>query len=304
MEPNRKRPAMTPEQEEYRNRHAARAKRRRKRQMQRLALLAALVMGLVIVVVGIVWIVKTIFNPQKQVPAKSNAVSSSSVDLADASNAITWPVATDPTAWNLILVNNQVPMPEGFNPERTVVTPIGHEFDARAAENLTNMVNACNAVEGNDLRIISGYVGPQTQGKKYQDLVDLFKANGQTQEEADASARAVEPPFGYSDHQTALAVDFVSGDKIEATQDFADSPEYKWLVANGAEYGFILRFPKEKVEITGINYQPYHFRYVGVEDAKIITQAGISLEEYLAQKPAEPPVSSSSASAASAASKA
>ena len=62
---------------------------------------------------------------------------------------------------------------------------------------------------------------------------------------------------------------------------FAQTPEYQWLLANAANYGFILRYPENKVNITGMLFSPYHFRYVGVEDATIISQAGISLEEFI-----------------------
>lgn len=270
---------MSSEEQEYRRRLEIKEKKRKQRIKQQLILLGAIVLFAVLLVVSIVMIVRAVRDSDPLTPASKPA--DSSVSSGAALPAVAWPVAKDPTAWNLLLVNNSVPMADGFEPELAVVTDAGHQFDARAADALKQMVADCNTVEGHSLAIYSAYRGEQTQNQRYNALVEEYKADGHSDEEADQMARQVEPPYGNSDHQTGLAVDFIT-DKVPYTgDDFANTNEYLWLMANAQNYGFILRFPESKVNITGINPQPFHFRYVGEEDAKIIQNAGICLEEYL-----------------------
>ena len=86
---------------------------------------------------------------------------------------------------------------------------------------------------------------------------------------------------GTSEHNTALAADLLGEDYGWLTQDFAKTDAYKWLIANCAKYGFILRYTKEKQDITGVIYEPWHYRYVGEKHAKKINQLGFCLEEYI-----------------------
>lgn len=86
---------------------------------------------------------------------------------------------------------------------------------------------------------------------------------------------------GHSEHHTGLVIDLMSADDVSLTEDFDKTPEFRWLQENMSDYGFILRYPKEKEDITGYNYEPWHIRYVGVEVAKAIEESGLTLEEYL-----------------------
>jgi D-alanyl-D-alanine carboxypeptidase len=86
---------------------------------------------------------------------------------------------------------------------------------------------------------------------------------------------------GTSEHQTGLALDIVSSNNQTLEKEQEDTPEQQWLINNSYKYGFILRYPSEKSNITGISYEPWHYRYVGRETAKIIHDSGICLEEYL-----------------------
>lgn len=292
-------------EEEYRRRQAAKAKRRQKRRMQKIILLATFALAVVLLVVVIVLIFRAIFKP-KDDKAKdpstslpSSSLVGSGVEPSDSVPipGLSWPVAPNPDLPELVLINQMVPMADGWEPELTTVTEVGHRFGALGADQLKQMVQDCNANEGFSLAIASGYRGPQTQNEKYQNLVTQFKAQGMDDAAAEAAARRIEPPFGQSDHQTGLAVDFTTLLAPEPSPSFGETQEYQWLLQNAANYGFILRFPAEKTDITGIDYLPYHFRYVGVEDAKVIAQAGICLEEYLAVMPqpqVDPPAESDS----------
>lgn len=286
-------------EEEYRRRQAAKAKRRKKRQQQRILLLAAFALAAVLLVVCIVAIFRAIFGGEKEAKSKpkdsSSASQSISVELPTSGPGISWPVAPDPSLWSLILVNGQHALPGDYSYETAVVTDVGHKVDARIADDLKRMVADCNAVEGHSLSIASGGRGAQTQNDKYNYLVNYFKGEGYDDAQADALARQIDPPAGYSEHETGLAVDFITGTLNEPAQAFAETAEYAWLSEHAADYGFILRYPSEKESITGILVQPYHWRYVGIEDAKTIKGAGICLEEYLAAVSGEDSGSASTA---------
>ena len=100
----------------------------------------------------------------------------------------------------------------------------------------------------------------------------------------DAAAMANIALPGYSEHETGLAVDIVSVDHQTLDRDFADTPEGQWLAANSAQYGFLVRYTADKQEITGITYEPWHFRYVGRDAALAMQQQNLCLEEYLIQQ--------------------
>ena len=96
----------------------------------------------------------------------------------------------------------------------------------------------------------------------------------------DETKKSVAVP-GTSEHATGLAVDIISSEYEELDDRQGNTDEQKWLMEHCWEYGFILRYPEEKADITGIIYEPWHYRYVGEETAKEITEQGITLEEYI-----------------------
>lgn len=274
-------------QDDYRKKQEAKEHRRKVRQRQRLLLLGVFALAAILLLVGLVMIFKAIFG-KESAPKPKPASSSTSASVSESVPLITHPIAPDPSRWELQLVNLQHPLPDGWQmsaPEQlAVVTNEGHYFDLRAADSLKQMVTDCNAnVEGGSLSIFSAYRGPDNQNKRHQRQIEIFKGQGKSQEEATALAMRTEPPAGFSEHQIGLAVDFTTAVISEPTMAFAETPEYQWLIQNAHNYGFILRYPSEKEDITGMLAQPYHFRYVGVEDANLIFSSPevISLEEYL-----------------------
>lgn len=286
-------------EEDYRRRQAVKAKRRQQRRNQRLILLGAFGLAAILLIVGVIMIFRAIFGGGKEKTPPPTPVDPAAITFeaptSEPAPILPHPVAPDPTAWNLQLVNAQhllsptheIPVDQLGS---IVQDGVAYYFDARIVEQLQAMMNDCNANEGYSLKITSGYRGPSNQNKRYNDLVASLKAQGMSEAEADIMARQIEPPSGGSEHQVGLAVDFITGTVAEPSQAFAETPEYQWLIANAANYGFILRYTAEKEPITGVLAQPYHFRYVGVDDAHAITGAGISLEEYLmATSPAAEP---------------
>lgn len=99
---------------------------------------------------------------------------------------------------------------------------------------------------------------------------------------AGAVGKIVKRP-GYSEHNCGLALDLGGSGNFKLEEDFAQTPAYSWLIEHCAEYGFILRFPKDKQAETGVIYEPWHYRYVGKEVATEIMSKGLCLEEYLEQ---------------------
>ncbi len=280
-------PGRNNEETEYRNRQALRSQKRKKQRRQQLIVLGACALGVVLIVAMVVSMFRAILSPSPRVEQTSSSQLSPSQAVVE-----TLPTAADPNAWNLLLINQNNPMPTGFAPElaRYEQDGVTHYFDARAIADLERMIADCNAVQGNTLRVLLTAPGEDRQNERYQNLVDTYVAQGNEAAEADILARRSEPPYGFSDRQTCLGVDFGSSTVTETVQAFAQTPEYTWLLANAANYGFILRYPENKGEITGLDYQPYHFRYVGVSDAQAITNSGICLEEYVAIQPSTPPV--------------
>ncbi len=175
--------------------------------------------------------------------------------------------------WSLILVNDDVKLPDDYTfTQDTVNTMI---VDARISDALTSMINDA-AADGASLWISSTYRDNELQGALYDRQVNSFLDQGYSKEDAEIEAATWVKPAGHSEHATGLAIDF-----NDVTAEFEFQSGFSWLMENAADYGFILRYPKDATEITGVSYEPWHFRYVGVPYAQEIVDLGVTLEEYL-----------------------
>ncbi len=143
----------------------------------------------------------------------------------------------------------------------------GGKLEREAASFFMKMVDAAKA-DGIKLRNVSGYRSYNTQKNLYNNYV---KRDGVAKADT-YSARA-----GSSEHQTGLASDI---NTASSSAHFENTKEYDWLIKNSYKYGFILRYLKDKTYITGYKYEPWHFRYVGVDVATKISELGITFEEY------------------------
>lgn len=124
--------------------------------------------------------------------------------------------------------------------------------------------------------VASGYRTAKKQRELMDDKVDSFLAQGYSRSEAKSEAKKWVADVGYSEHQTGLAVD-INADGVNSS----GQQVYAWLADNAWKYGFILRYPEDKTEITKTDYEPWHYRYVGKEAAKEIYESGLCLEEYI-----------------------
>lgn len=185
-------------------------------------------------------------------------------------------------SWNLILVNPWNPLAESATPQLTSLKN-GHSVDERCYPDLQAMMDDCRS-EGLSPLICSSYRSQKKQETLFNGKVDRLIAQGYSKTEAKSeAAKSVAVP-GTSEHQTGLAVDIVDVNNQNLDQSQESTAVQAWLMENSWKYGFILRYPNGKSEITGIIYEPWHYRYVGKNAAKEIYEQGICLEEYLLQK--------------------
>lgn len=181
-------------------------------------------------------------------------------------------------SWNLVLINRENPLPAGFSVK---LLPLGcHQFDARALNALEEMLDGARA-EGLSPLVCSSYRSIEVQAALYEDQMQQHIARGYTPEEAERIAGTIVAYPGTSEHNAGLAVDIVAQSYQLLEEDQEETRESVWLHANCHTFGFILRYPKDKQDSTGIIYEPWHYRYVGVEAATEIKERGVSLEEYL-----------------------
>lgn len=181
--------------------------------------------------------------------------------------------------WYLMLVNQSHPMEDGYVPELANIDD-SHQVDARVLEPLQNMLKAASD-EGYSLYVCSAYRSVDRQKELFNESMIDYVNQGMTYYEAAIeTAKSIAWP-GESEHATGLAMDIVSSDYAGLDEKQGETDDQKWLMEHCYEYGFILRYPKDKSEDTGIIYEPWHYRYVGVEAALAIRDQGVTLEEYL-----------------------
>lgn len=185
----------------------------------------------------------------------------------------------------LLLVNNTSLLSPDYIPEelktvKSLISRPGQKTISEASVALNAMLQAAEAAGFNSLAVYCGY-------RSYSDQEALYTYNQSINEDisksgiiTDINDLAVIP--GSSEHQSGLAVDII--DTQKPMQTFANSDGYKWLIENCSDFGYILRYPQGKEQETGRKYEPWHFRYVGVKNAKTIMSEGITLEEYLSKK--------------------
>ncbi len=189
------------------------------------------------------------------------------------------------TSWAYFIINrtNYIPNDYESNLELEGVWSNGryYYFDARIADYAECMINDAER-DGVTLLVCSAYRSHSSQTANFERQVKAYAsakysfANAYTY-----TSRYIAVP-GTSEHQTGLAVDFITPGYTYLDEGFENTAAYKWLSENSYKYGFILRYPSSKAEETGINYEPWHFRFIGFEHAEDIYNSGLCLEEYMA----------------------
>jgi D-alanyl-D-alanine carboxypeptidase len=135
--------------------------------------------------------------------------------------------------------------------------------------------------DGVTLTLVDAYRSYNRQKELYEVKVSSYLNKGYSREPSEAKAATITARPGTSEHQTGLALDIVTPSYTKRNKGFANTDAYKWLDANAQDYGFTLRYKKDKVSITGVIYEPWHWRFVGVEAARAMKKSGQCHEEYL-----------------------
>ncbi|MCL2055416.1 MAG: M15 family metallopeptidase [Oscillospiraceae bacterium] len=213
----------------------------------------------------------TILSDSEAVPAGNNA-EEDEVDMSI------------DNAWAMFLVNDQNPLPDNY--DSVIQTAIVFEdyrqyfMDARAADYVISMFEDAQK-DGIELYMVSAYRDIAYQQNVFNSSVQERVNGGMSYEEAYAdTAKHVAIP-GRSEHNAGLAADIMSRSNTDMSDDsFKDTPEFAWLQENASNYGFILRYPEDKTDVTGIIFEPWHYRFVGVYYARELTRLGLTMEEY------------------------
>ena len=214
--------------------------------------------------------------------AESSAVSVESRDnLLGLTAAEAKAMLADPL---MILVNHTNQMPENYTFETA-------ECGSKTAVNKTLQTVACNAflelqkaaaAENVTVWMQSGYRSVSYQTSLYEKKTNYYKQQGYDDAKAKEMAAAIVNPPGYSEHNCGLAADLNSPEHTGLDEGFENTAAFRWLCQHAGEYGFILRYPKGAEEKTEITYEPWHWRYVGVENAAKINASGLCFEDYIA----------------------
>lgn len=181
--------------------------------------------------------------------------------------------------WCLILTNAEYPVPEDYAVILRDVPGTDQKVDERIYEPLINMLEAMKE-EGLSPVVCSGYRTLDKQEKLFNRKVSTYVKKGRSKEESYALARQTLSIPGSGEHCLGLAVDFYTRSYHQLERAFEKTPEGKWLREHAQDYGFTLRYDEGKEEITGIEYEPWHFRYVGIDVARYLKEHNLSLEEF------------------------
>lgn len=194
----------------------------------------------------------------------------------------------------LALVNNYNELPEDFEwnlvywsngqaVDKSILNKSDFDIlaiDKLAYQPLKDMFEAAEKA-GVPLDFYSGYRSIVRQNRNFVRSVENNMKSGLTLEQAKAKTNKSRAYPGTSEHNLGLAIDILVKGNRDLSENFEKTAQFKWLSENAENYGFILRYPKDKTNITEIIYEPWHYRYVGVEHAKKMNQLGLCLEEYI-----------------------
>lgn len=189
------------------------------------------------------------------------------------------PFYVNPEAWNYILVNDTHPLSQSFQP-MLAETRNGKQVDKRIKYQLEKMLDAAGE-DGYELVVCSAYRNFSKQEELVDNSIRKYMKKGLDYETAFFNTKWQLEMTGCSEHHLGLAVDIVGVDYQSLDEKQADTEEAEWLKEHAYEYGFILRYPKDKEDITGIIQESWHFRYVGIEAATFMWENNLCLEEFL-----------------------
>lgn len=180
----------------------------------------------------------------------------------------------------LMLIDRFNALPDSFDKEIRLAEIQGKYLECQACEQCRLMLETAKA-DGINIKIISAYRTTEYQQMLWEQSVAEKTEEGYSFQQAETEVSKTLAKPGCSEHNAGLAIDFGTENADDVEDDFYKSPQAKWLCRNAARFGYILRYPRLKEHITGISYEPWHYRYVGTEAALFIKKSGLCLEEFL-----------------------
>ena len=183
----------------------------------------------------------------------------------------------------LVLVNHTSKMPDDYTfdtKECGSATAVNKTLQTVACDAFLSMQKAA-AADGVTVWMQSGYRSVKYQTSLYERKTKYYLDKGYDNATAKEKAAAVVNPPGYSEHNCGLAADLNSPEHTGLDEGFEKTAAFRWLCEHAGDYGFILRYPKDAEDKTEIIYEPWHWRYVGVENAAKINASGLCFEEYI-----------------------
>ena len=250
-----------------------RERRRQRRYREAMRNRAIAAVFLAVLIVGIIFIVKGCRNKKQEQDQQQQQAAETLARQDDQQEPAAKPSAADNEL--LTLVNPWNPLPSDWEVDLVDLSN-GSQIDRRCYDALQEMMDACRDA-GYEPLICSAYRTQETQQELFDKKVAAFEAEGKSHDQAVQEAGTVVAVPGTSEHQLGLALD-INADKSRCDNDTI----YQWLSQNAYRYGFILRYPEGKEDITGIDYEPWHYRYVGQAIAQTCMDQGLTYEEYLA----------------------
>ncbi|MCQ2418630.1 MAG: M15 family metallopeptidase [Clostridia bacterium] len=269
----------------YEKYQRAREERKRQQERRRRRKLVIVVLLLAVLIAGLVlWKSGRLIKPRKaaspiSAPSSEAAVQTqptAPTELETEPVQETEPAPEEDDDWMLVLVNRNNPLPEGFTVELKALQ--NEQFvDDRIYPELQKMFDDARDLGYSPL-INESFRSHERQQEIMDAHIASYESSGYSHEDAVASAETEVAIPGTSEHELGLALDITTVGDIDPTS------LWSWLAENSWKYGFILRYPEEKTDITGITYEPWHFRYVGKKAAEEIYSSGVCLEEYLTNR--------------------
>ena len=252
----------------------------------------------IVLVIAVVIIVAVTKDSKTEQNSSSDSALSSSEEYSSSSENTTESASSDTTAQTEtkkqsvskpaqsaskvdVLVNAKNPIPDDWKVD-LVQLKNGHQVDRRAYDSLQKMMDDARAKGYNPL-ICSSYRTTSYQQQLFDNRVQRMMNQGMSEKEAIKDTEKWIAIPGTSEHETGLALDIVTVENQNLDNSQLKSECQKWMMEHCYDYGFILRYPEDKVSVTGIDFEPWHYRYVGYDIAQYIKQQGICLEEYKQQ---------------------
>ena len=179
----------------------------------------------------------------------------------------------------LFLVDESHPLADSYSFEHYTLN-CGLDVDNRIYSDLVEMLNACN-MAGYEYNIINAYIDRDTQAQLYNEAVAYYVEQGLLEEEAAAQVGKSVDKAGFSEHETGLAIDLTDVEVLGEEDYKSTRGTDQWLMNNCHKYGFINRYPANKVSVTGVSDEQWQYRYVGREAAEFMAANNLSLEEFM-----------------------